>query len=405
MKRYCKHIDITDAEFIRPFVADCIFRHYKRHDFRKFLIQHGLPKERYNDIISHKADKSCLNSTINNITDMITDLIRREDLSAMKSVTIRTRHDNTCGKVREIGCECPLQQCLDFIAVGASMELFNKRIVPQQCASIEGRGQLYGVRMIKHWIEKDNRAIAYAKRHDKRYSPHCKYFVKLDIKQCYPSMRMEHFLRLFSRDCANRGLIWLWRSLLSSHRIDEQHQGFMIGSLISQWAAQYIISFAYRYVMSLHKYQYKDQTKVSHMCIFMDDMLLISSNRRELAIAVNMLRRFMLDNFGLRIKEQYNICELCGSVGIDMMGYVVYRSGKVAVRARNFIKMRRVTLKCLRAERMTYRQSKHFISYKGYFINSDNYVIRSVYHMQRIFKFASNTISNYWQNQGINAMN
>ena len=394
MKRYCKHIDITDAEFIRPFIADCIFRHYKRHDFRKFLIQHGLTKERYNDIISHKADKSCLNSTINNITDMITDLIRREDLSAMKPVTIRTRHDNTCGKVREIGCECPLQQCLDFIAVGASMELFNKRIVPQQCASIDGRGQLYGVRMIQKWIKKDNGAIRYAARHSRKYSPHCKYFVKLDIKKCYPSMRMEHFMRMFRRDCANKKLIWLWRSLLSSHRIDEQHQGLMIGSLISQWAAQYIISFAYRYVMSLHKYQYKDQTKVSHMCIFMDDMLLIGSNRRELSAAVNLLRRFMLDNFGLRIKEQYNICELCGSVGIDMMGYVVYRSGKVAVRARNFIKLRRQAMRYNRLRRMTYRQAKHFISYKGYFMHSNNYIMKSSYQMSKAFMYAGLKIGN-----------
>lgn len=388
MKRYCKHIDITDAEFIRPFVADCIFRHYKRHDFRKFLIQNGLPKERYDDIISHKADKSCLNYAINNITDMIADLIRREDLKALKPVTIRTRQDNTCGKVREIGCECPLQQCLDFIAVGASMEIFNKRIVPQQCASIEGRGQLYGVRMIRRWIEKDNRAIEYAKRHNKKYSPHCKYFVKLDIQKCYPSMRLEHFIELFSQDCANKKLVWLWRDLLATHRIDEHHQGFMIGSLISQWAAQYIISFAYRYVMSLHKSQYKQQTKVSHMCIFMDDMLLIGSNRRELSVAVNLLRKFMMDNFGLRIKEQYNIYELRGGIGIDMMGFVVYRSGKVGVRARNFIKLRRQTIRYISMRIMTYQQAKRFISYKGYFIHSSNYVMKSSYHMSKAFIYA-----------------
>ena len=395
MKRYCKRIDITNAEFVRPFVADCIFRHYKRHDFRKFLIQNGLPRVQYYEILAHKVDKSCLNSTIHRIAEMIADILKSEDLSALKPVTIRTRVDNTCGKVREIGCECPLQQCLDFVAVGASMEIFNKRIVPQQCASIEGRGQLYGVRMIKRWIDKDNRAIDYARRHDRRYSPHCKYFVKLDIRKCYPSMRMEHFMRMFRRDCENKKLIWLWEGLLATHRIDAEHQGFMIGSLISQWAAQYIVSFAYRYAMGLHKSQYKRQTKVSHMCIFMDDMLLTGSNRKELAVAVNMLRKYMLDNFDLTIKEQYNICELHDNIGIDMMGFVAYRSGKVAIRARNFIKMRRVTLKCRRAERMTYRQAKHFISYKGHFINSDNYVIRSVYHMQRIFKSAGNTISNH----------
>lgn len=105
-------------------------------------------------------------------------------------------------------------------------------------------------------------------------------------------------------------------------------------------------------------------------------------------MAVNLLRRFMLDDFGLRIKEQYNICELCGSVGIDMMGYVVYRSGKVAVRARNFIKLRRQAMRYNRLHRMTYRQAKHFISYKGYFMHSNNYIMKSSYQMSKAFMYA-----------------
>ena len=37
MKRSAKTIDIKNPEVIFPFVAECIFRHYKRYSFKGFV--------------------------------------------------------------------------------------------------------------------------------------------------------------------------------------------------------------------------------------------------------------------------------------------------------------------------------------------------------------------------------
>lgn len=216
MKRYCKHVDITNKEFIKPFIMDCISRHYKRHDFKKFLIKIGMNKSDYENELIKKHNKKCLIDIIDNIAVIVSTMLKNEDLSALQHVKIREKFDTTCNKMREIGCEGPLQQILDFIAVGATKEIFDKRIVPQQCASIRNRGQIYGINMIKRWINKDNRALKFAKKHNYRYSSKCKYFVKLDIQKCYSSMRLEYFMNFFRKDCANKKLCWLWESLLKN---------------------------------------------------------------------------------------------------------------------------------------------------------------------------------------------
>lgn len=169
----------------------------------------------------------------------------------------------------------------------------------------------------------------------------------------------------------------------------------MIGSLVSQWAAQYLISFGYRYVMSLHKNRYKDQTKVSHALIFMDDIILTGSNRRELLIVVHMLQKYMFYNFGLRIKQTYHIKRLTNEVAIDMMGFRMYKSGKVSIRTRNFIKLRRMVLRFNSRRNISYSSAKHVISYKGFYKNSNSYKLNSIYHAKNMFNISQNIISKY----------
>ena len=196
-------------------------------------------------------DKTIAKHAVENIAKHAAQMIYELDMDGLPPPRIRTRIDITTGKVREIGCECAMQQVLDIIAVNGAMDIFKRRIVPQQASSIPGRGQVYGVRMIQKWVSKDNAAIEYAKRHKMKYSSEVKYFVKTDIRKCYPSMRLEVFMKYFEKDCGNAYLLWLWRSLLESHRVDEEHQGFMIGALVSQWAAQYLIRLRLRTLCSL----------------------------------------------------------------------------------------------------------------------------------------------------------
>ena len=139
--------------------------------------------------------------------------------------------------------------------------------------------------MIQRWVEKDNSALKWAQSHGQKYSRQCNY-VKLDVTKCFPSMRLETFMKFFKRDCGNRAIIWLWEQLMSSHKVQD-YNGFMIGALPSESAAQYLMSFLYRYAAALHKERRGKQVKlISHALYFMDDQIYFGSSRKDLKTAV-----------------------------------------------------------------------------------------------------------------------
>lgn len=209
MKKKCKDIDITNQETIKPWVFDCIHRHYHRYDFKRFLLEHGLSKEAY-DTVLKTHDYRLFDEAIDRITNECVEAIKQCKIK-ITPPSLTERADKTTGKIRLITCETPLHQIFDFIAVYGAMPVFKSRLVPEQASGMVGRGQVYGVKLIQKIVRKDNAAIEYAKRHDIRYHSKCKYFAKLDIEKCFPSMRKDIFMNLFRHDCGNDDLIWLFR--------------------------------------------------------------------------------------------------------------------------------------------------------------------------------------------------
>ena len=391
MKRKCKNVDLLDYHNLIPAIEDVVFRHAKRYDFKNLLVKFGLSLSDYR-LYLITNDRSLLDETIEEIAKECAYRIASRDLK-LSRVEIRIKVDKSTGKVRQIGKESAMQQVFDYIAFYSAREIFDARIVPEQASSIPGRGQIYGMKMIKCWIDKDNDSFRYARRHEYRYSRKCRYHVKCDIRKCYPSARIDFFLNLFERDCANTDVLWLWETLLRSHQIDD-YKGFMIGSLVSQWAVQYMMSFAYRHIKDLH-YERRGKTFkcVEHMLIFMDDILMIGSNRKQLKSSIRELNRYLNAELGFHLKENWQILDI-DSDPIDMMGFAVYSNGHVEIRGRDFIRARRMVLRYhSQGEFLTMRQCKRILSYKGYFMYSDSRNVSKRYHLKQIFRYAAKKIS------------
>ena len=392
MKKSCKNVNIQDPETIYPFVFDCISRHARRYDFRRLLYNFGMKQKDYERYLS-TFDITAIDYAIREIAKEAAYRISVKKLN-LPPVIMREMRDHTTGKLRIIGKESAFQQVFDYIAVGASSEIWNRRIVPHQASSIPGRGQIYGTRMIQKWIERDNRAAKWARDHDRKYTRKCKYFVKLDIQKCFPSISLDVFMEFFSRDCGNDDLIWLWRTLLSSHRV-QGYTGFMIGALPSQWGAQYLLTFVYRYAMNLAVERRNQKIKlVSHMIFFMDDMSLFSSSRKSLKIAIRKISEYTKSALGLTIKSNWTIYEI-DKVSVDMMGYVIHRSGRITIRGRDFIHARRIILRFQALGTASLRQANRLLSYKGYFKYSDCRKVIQSMKIDRIFRFCSEVVSHY----------
>lgn len=391
MKRKCKNIDLRNYKNLIPAIEDVTFRHLKRYDFRNLLLHFGLKVEDYRlYFLTH--DKSLFNDVFEAIAKQCVKEITERKLY-LKPVEIRIKMDKSTGKIRQIGKECAMQQIYDYIVRYATKEILDKRIVPQQASSIKGRGQIYGKDMIQSWIRKDVDSLRYAKKHNKRHKRKCKYFVKLDIEKCYPSAKLDRFMALFRKDCANEDLLWLVETLLASHRTNG-YSGFMIGSLISQDSVQYMLSFAYRHIKEMHYYRKEKRYRnVEHMLLFMDDTLMIGSNRKQLHSAVKEFIKYLDEVLGFKVKENYQIMDL-EEAPIDMMGYVIYYDGHSEIRGRDFVRARRMALRYRsQGDFLTLRQCKRILAYKGYFKYTNSRSVSKKYDLKKIFKYSAKKIS------------
>lgn len=135
------------------------------------------------------------------------------------------------------------------------------------------------------------------------------------------------------------------------------------------------------------------QDGVSHMVMFMDDMMLMSGNRRKLKKAVERLICYTKEKLHLEIKPTWHIKKL-SLEPIDMMGFVIHGNGKITIRAKNFIHARRMLLRQQR-EPLVYGQAKRLASYKGYFKYSDCRKLRKEMKLKSAFEQAQRTISDY----------
>lgn len=369
MKKSCKNIDITNEEDIKPFIHECLKRHHRRYKFARLL---------------HKIGTADLNEATDELARYASWAVKTHNVPEFVPCTCE-RYDSTSEKRRLIGRECALQQVFDYIAVRSCTEIWKRRYVLQQCSSIKKRGQIYGVKMIQKYVLADIRAAKYARGHKRRYTLKCKYFVKLDVRHCYQSIDRTLFMQLFAHDCGNDDILYLWQSLLASYARADGCTGFLIGALPSQWAAQFMLSFLYRKGICL--------SGVNHMVMFMDDMLLMGSNRRKLKRAAETLSRYAETALHLQIKPNWHIKKLANEP-IDMMGFVIHHNAKITIRAKNFIHARRMLLRQQRKP-LIYSQAKRLASYKGYFKYSDCRKLRKEMKLKSAFEQAQRSISDY----------
>lgn len=397
MKRVCKNIDVCDITTIEPFVKKCIYRHYKEPKFKYLLVKAlGVSELLYKAAVKYNCPGKYLDPFIHDLTIDISNSIRQRTLHFLPPV-IRIKLDTSTDKLRYIGDETAVQECLDYIAVEASEELWKKRIVLQQVSSVKGRGPIFGINLIKNYIIQDNKNAWYCKKHNIPYKRKTVYFVKIDIRKCYPSTDKNVVWRILCDNICNDDLLFIYKMILVSYgeaiiakHPKEKYNGLLIGGLPAQWLMQLVLSYIYRYAKNLHSWN--GEKLVEHMVFFMDDILLIGGNREYLLQAVKMITWYAKEFLHLDVKDCWNIVKLGeGNSHIDMMGYVVYRSGKVAIRPKIFLRTRRMYLRTKNGG--TLKQYKRLISYKGYFDHSNCYKIKSIGEYYKSFKVAATAVS------------
>ena len=340
MKRLCKDVDITDRSLISKAVYECLKKKYKRNDTVRYISEVSGIKEGYIRCIYKRYGKEALIPFVELAIGEIQQELQAGKVKFPK-IWYTMKVDSSSHKLRRIGIQNIKQQLYDYIAVEA-LEPVLKRIGEYQCASIKGRGTLKGKKAIERWIS----------------SRKMRYFVKMDVRKCFESIRYDKLLEFLDSRIKNGNLMDLLKILIGSFE-----QGLSIGSYLSQYLCNLYMSILYHYIMEgMYKTRRGKRTNmVKHCLIYMDDILLIGSRKRDLEKVVKMVIQ-KVQKMGLEIKPNYQVKEIDGNA-IDMMGYKIYRT-HTEIRGRIFLRVRRAFQQARR--KLTYRTAKKCISYYGY---------------------------------------
>lgn len=378
MKRYCKHIDITNRDFVKQAVMDCLIKKFRRRDVIELLSEYSKLSMDFIESIIQSNYKTFLNGIIETIVDGMIQEIKDKNIK-LKPIWYSEKIDESSKKIRRIGIQSVKQQLYDYLAVYAMMELFKKKIGYYQCAAIKGRGQVYGKNAIAKWLRK----------------PNTKYAVKGDIKKCYESINKDILKQKLGRCIKNDTILYLVYLL-----IDTFEQGLSIGSYLSQFLCNFYLSFAYHFledkVVKVRKRRGKE-TKVrliKHQLWYMDDFIIIGGNKRDVKQAMLLLINFLHTELQLQVKDGWEVFLINyknRGKFIDMMGFKIYRD-HVCVRRRVFLRARRCYRKALKTQKFSFQIAHRCISYYGWFKNSDSYRFIKKYKVEQIIKKAKERI-------------
>ena len=120
-KTYCKKIDISDPKQIENFVFECFSGRWKENGFINLLIRYdGMTKEQ----VLADAEAQDYNRLIPATAGVAAEIARRIRARRLALRPLRTfqRRDGLSGKLRDLCQATAMQQCMDYVAVGALLE-------------------------------------------------------------------------------------------------------------------------------------------------------------------------------------------------------------------------------------------------------------------------------------------
>lgn len=392
MKRYLSKFDLS-YEFVKYSIYDCLDgttsgkQRWTRHDTSCFIAEyvqkwvsqytsdippaHILAK-RIRKIA--RTDRTVLHKMVDYIAkEMYLEIINHN--IQLSPIMYEERYDTSAKKMRNIGIASMKQQCYDYIAVNACKKMFLAKIGHYQCASLSEKGQIFGKNAIETWIRTNPKQ--------------CKWVFKCDIKKFYPSVNHDIIKKYLRRDIKNDRVLYLLYTL-----IDTYDEGLCIGSYLSQFLANYFLSYPYHYVSEMLYTTRRDNriNLVNHVLFYMDDILLLGSSKKNVKKASKMLEEY-LNNMDLTLKPSYQLFPL-DSRPIDMMGYKIY-TYKTTIRKRIFDRANKVYLKAKRNNfESTLEDAYKVVSYHGYFKHSWSKKYFKKVKLKKTLKNAKEVISN-----------
>lgn len=324
-------------------------RYVDRHNFEVALVNASKKKMKRKSVVYCYEHKDEVYHRILETTNCSGDYVRK---------TIR---DVSSGKVRNILIpRFEPYQIMHHMIVNVAYPYLFRGAYRYSCGSIKDKGGLYASQYLHRSLSEDIKGT--------------KWYCKLDIRHFYDNVDHARLKAKFRRVIKDSRFLALMDSVVDSV---EGGKGLPIGNYTSQIFANYFLQDLDHYI--------KDTLKVPYYLRYMDDIILLDSNKRKLERKVKQVKDF-LKKEGLETHGNEQVLEI-GSNGdggnfIDFVGYRHYR-GTTTIRRRNFKRIRRCVIRCIRwIGHVPLFYLRRLFSYWGLIVHSDSWGFRSKYGLE-----------------------
>lgn len=339
------------------------------------VVDEGVVRDAYEEWLSHGSGKRNswrVPKDYGSPDALVSEIAREVRERSLSFVPIR-RHEAiepTNGKIRLIGVESVKQQVVDYVVVMCCEDMLRAKVGYWQVAGVPGKGCLFAANAVRRWVSDGS----------------SRYFAKSDITKCYPSTNAGMVRDIVARYVASPDVLYCLDSVLSTY----DGGGLEIGSYLSSRLMGLVLSFAYHHVESLSKTRRgRSVPLVTHQVWQMDDMVLFSRSKSDLARAMRSLERFMGEELGLSMKP-WKVCRVGDDEPVDICGFRI-RTSHVELRDGTFLRARRAFARFDR--RLDVESARRVTSYYGLLSHSDARGLMRRLHMDRTAARARRLIS------------
>lgn len=253
-------------------------------------------------------------------------------------------YDGISRKKRTIIVPKYREQIVHHMLVNVLKPIMQRSMYEHSYGSLPGKGGHKGKKYIERWIRTD--------------IENTQYCLKLDVKKYFDSVPHEIVKNQMRKLIHDEEFLHVLFEV-----IDVTETGLPLGFYTSQWLANwYLTEFDYFVKQKLHAKYYVR---------YMDDMVIFSSNKSELHWMKTQIEKYLSDNLGLKLKENWQVFPI-ESRALDFMGFRFYRH-KTTLRKSIFLKAKRKANKISKKDRPTLHDIRQMMSYFGWISATQTY--------------------------------
>lgn len=193
------------------------------------------------------------------------------------------------GKWRELYVPSFDDHIIAHMLMNVAMPAFTRGMHPHCCGSVPRRGIKHIVTTVSHWMMDDLE---------------CRYFVKLDIRKFFDSIKAERLMEKLRAKIKDKYVLWAFEEIIKSAPV-----ACPVGYYTSPFFANlYLQDFDWFVEQQLYKVRRNKRVKfVRHYLRYMDDMLLVGTSKADLVKAVMAIKSYLWREYELTIKPTWEV--------------------------------------------------------------------------------------------------